>query len=837
MPALFEPAHSSQIKAWLTRELGPICDAEPDVLADYVIALLKHDASEADLSSLLNEQLADFLDDKTSPFVAQLVSTLADKSYLPAHERPSTSQGQASSSEQGAAKSRKRAADDDEAAPPTKTARTSDIGQVDPPRGPAADSAGGSRERDVRENNGGRQAPVNGQGPPQAQQKKPKDLCRDFHMKGYCSRGDGCRYEHSTDAITGAMGGNGPMPPGFMGMPPQQMNPAHNRQMNQGMRASPGGHGSPPPGSAPQGFMGRPPAMPMGYPMQFPPQWNGHMPQQGPMGMPGPQFQGPGQAQQMTGPGDASGPHSLANRLGEQQSPSHPPSQQYGNHFVDAAQAQAQRGGLVGRGGRGGARGGRGGGAPGQFQSRSRSSTTLVIENVPSESLDLIKINDYFKRFGTITNIQIDQPSSKALVSYSDANEAKAAHESPDVIFGNRFVKVYFQKLDEPLGAAGGPASRYPGGMQPRPPPAVRPTFAAGQNVYRPPGAAAPAEGASAAPQPTEEQIAQRQAAMDRQRSAQDKVNQLLTEQKQLLVKVTAGGASPEEKKDGMAQLKALEPSIKEATEEVRSALQAVQALPALPSASRPRASAFDPAKRQEQKAKMEREQLDRELEAHSSSSHALTSDGSTATDAASGGQTAELRAKLEALKAEASALGMDQSNGSGGSTRGGYRGRGRGGPSHFRGGARGGASMRLDNRSTKLNVFEIPEGREAQRVKEWLKSFGEVASFDDGEGAISGQNSTASSAAFAVTFKQRHAAEAAVRALIQPDYEVPDVGRVKLVWAPAPTLTTSNQPSATGSPTPTTATQMSGQGAEEGGNAGGGGGGGDDGDDENWKR
>lgn len=32
------------------------------MLSDYIIALLKHDASEAELAALLNEQLSDFLD-------------------------------------------------------------------------------------------------------------------------------------------------------------------------------------------------------------------------------------------------------------------------------------------------------------------------------------------------------------------------------------------------------------------------------------------------------------------------------------------------------------------------------------------------------------------------------------------------------------------------------------------------------------------------------------------------------------------------------------------------------------------------------------------------------
>lgn len=39
------------------------CDADPDVLADYVLALFKYDTSEAELIAMLNEQLRDFLED------------------------------------------------------------------------------------------------------------------------------------------------------------------------------------------------------------------------------------------------------------------------------------------------------------------------------------------------------------------------------------------------------------------------------------------------------------------------------------------------------------------------------------------------------------------------------------------------------------------------------------------------------------------------------------------------------------------------------------------------------------------------------------------------------
>lgn len=424
----------------------------------------------------------------------------------------------------------------------------------------------------------------------------------------------------------------------------------------------------------------------------------------------------------------------LAMRMGEQQ-PAQGMFPQSGSMPPPGLQADGvppQRGSGFGDGaGRGRGRG-RGGGPSGQFQSRARSNTTLVIENVPADNLDLIKINDYFKRFGTITNIQIDAPGAKALVSYSDHAEAKAAHDSPDVIFGNRFVKVFFQRLDDPVNGAG-PSRTKAGG--PRPPSATQ-TFAAGQNVYRPPGAATAGgpEGGSSTPTSsnlglTPEQMAERKAALEAQKAAQDKVNQLMTEQKQTLVKVTSTTVTTEEKKAGMARLRVLEPQIKEATEEVRKAVQAIAALPA-PTAP---TTSYDPSKRYEQREKVAREQLDRELEAHSTGQGVATTvenapEGSTG-DAPSG-QTAQLRAKLESLKAEAAALGLDQ-NGSGSSGRGGYagyRGRGRGGNPAYRGGRGGaagaapGASMRLDNRSTKLNVSDVPEGKDPQKVKEWLK-------------------------------------------------------------------------------------------------------------------
>jgi hypothetical protein len=100
-------------------------------------------------------------------------------------------------------------------------------------------------------------------------------------------------------------------------------------------------------------------------------------------------------------------------------------------------------------GGGGGMRGGRGGyGYNDRYnanrQPRQHQGTTLVIDNIPPEHCQMTTINDYFKKFGSITNISL-QPH-KALVSFNTREEAEAAHQSPDAIFDNRFVKVYWHK-------------------------------------------------------------------------------------------------------------------------------------------------------------------------------------------------------------------------------------------------------------------------------------------------------------------------------------------------------------------------------------------------------
>ena len=46
------------LKPWLIRELDPISDSEPDVLADYVLVLLEKDQPDEELQRSCEESLA-----------------------------------------------------------------------------------------------------------------------------------------------------------------------------------------------------------------------------------------------------------------------------------------------------------------------------------------------------------------------------------------------------------------------------------------------------------------------------------------------------------------------------------------------------------------------------------------------------------------------------------------------------------------------------------------------------------------------------------------------------------------------------------------------------------
>ncbi len=76
---VFDPNNSHHLKPWLVRTLEPMfvtilcsgitdelcsrrCDAEPGALAEYILALLKHNVPESEMRKELAVQLDEFLE-------------------------------------------------------------------------------------------------------------------------------------------------------------------------------------------------------------------------------------------------------------------------------------------------------------------------------------------------------------------------------------------------------------------------------------------------------------------------------------------------------------------------------------------------------------------------------------------------------------------------------------------------------------------------------------------------------------------------------------------------------------------------------------------------------
>ncbi|KAL1900351.1 hypothetical protein Cpir12675_001035 [Ceratocystis pirilliformis] len=83
---LYNEADSPRLKEWIVQRLGDTSDADSDILADYILALLRHEGDLASTRELCESELKDFFQDGTdqaSNFVDELFRVLDYKSYLP----------------------------------------------------------------------------------------------------------------------------------------------------------------------------------------------------------------------------------------------------------------------------------------------------------------------------------------------------------------------------------------------------------------------------------------------------------------------------------------------------------------------------------------------------------------------------------------------------------------------------------------------------------------------------------------------------------------------------------------------------------------------------------
>ena len=79
----------------------------------------------------------------------------------------------------------------------------------------------------------------------------------------------------------------------------------------------------------------------------------------------------------------------------------------------------------------------------------SVANRRLIVEKIPDEFLNEEAIRNYFGKFGNVTQVKIVPPQNLADIEFEGHDQAVAAHKSPEPIFGNRFVKVFWRKKQD----------------------------------------------------------------------------------------------------------------------------------------------------------------------------------------------------------------------------------------------------------------------------------------------------------------------------------------------------------------------------------------------------
>ncbi|KNZ71482.1 hypothetical protein J132_09808 [Termitomyces sp. J132] len=740
---IFDPSTASHLKPWLVRTLEPICDAEPGALADYILALLKHNVPESEMRQELVVQLDEFLEKtECTSFIDTLFTVLRTKSYLPYSAASPSSPSFATknldngipipldgllspSLSESPERSLKRTIGNDERdeRAPAKAPRLSTEGQFSRypngqgGRGDNRSTGSWGGRGDTRQGAkgyrdgvdmfgagmgagmvmGGMMMPGVGQmNGRRSQVYQPPDqkrgICRDYHNNGFCARGATCKYSHGEDAVVpGMFPINAAMPLPFMPMFPGAGNPFG---MGGGM------------GTAYDPHEARMDMRPMG-----------HRNQRAPL-LPRIQQEDGSQVVPTTATGELPVIQDLT-PLSPDNEKTTPVGQDVGMDMKPPTNHQPTNSRPIRGGGRGRGGGGTFGGENPNFRSERRNDKTLVVEKIPEDKLTLEYVNEWFKRFGTVTNVAIDSVNAKALISFSHHDEAYAAWKSEDAVFNNRFVKLFWHRPMEGHGSLG---TRMLAASAPLV------ASIASKETIRP--ATTPSK-----PNASQKSTSSASTSASALAAKQHLLEQQIAEQKSLMASLDK--ASPEEKKTIMARLRKLGEEMHPSTE---------------PPTSKVTNGVLDLEKK-------ERERLDKELDMRS-----MTGGGEESTE--------DLKAKLEKLKAEAASLGISESSAEsyyGGGYRP-YRGRGRGSRgyrSSIRGSHLPRASMKLDNRPKKLLVKDVRE-EGLQALRDWYETTGQVESLE-----------RLDSGDIVVTFRNRAAAELG---LIKGN-NVPTIGAVQISW------------------------------------------------------
>lgn len=123
--------------------------------------------------------------------------------------------------------------------------------------------------------------------------------------------------------------------------------------------------------------------------------------------------------------------------------------------FGDSHRGGRGRGGKKNRGGRSSKNSRASFSADGPVNDKSKS--TIVVENIPETNLSEEDVNGFFMQFGKIETMHVVPEKQLAVITYDSWDAANKAYQSPDVIFNNRFVKVFWHRRETEKSGGRGP--------------------------------------------------------------------------------------------------------------------------------------------------------------------------------------------------------------------------------------------------------------------------------------------------------------------------------------------------------------------------------------------
>ncbi|KAI1854108.1 hypothetical protein JX266_001249 [Neoarthrinium moseri] len=458
---LFAEGDAPHLRAWIIKRLANTTDADADVLADYVLALLRHDGDIESIRGVFEEEIPDFMREDAAAFTDDVFQAVKYKSYVPgAPPAPPVARQPPLGPPQAPHIPLGPAAQQQPYVPPFNVQHTP---YAETPTGFSSQTfRNGSKKRSYRDLDAPDSQPFSSDlygGAPYQQPYKQARRGGAFNPRG--SRfdepyGSGGRGGHP--ASNGFAAPSGPSP-GYPSQPPFPMSQQsldansilENIQRLQELGAQMGIQ-MPQTGPLPQPLYSGPALIPASSHRRKGPcrdyetkgycsRGNRCQYEHGNGSVYVPSFVAPPAA-------DEYDPNNAA--MGMLEHPGQPiKPQDKALHGWPPNRREPKK--PKRKGGRSS--------VSAEGPSHDKTNTKLVLENIPEENFTEDAVREFFAQFGTISDVSLRSiPGSQkriAIINFDSWAAANAAWKSPKVVFDNRFVKLYWFKDESKFASDG----------------------------------------------------------------------------------------------------------------------------------------------------------------------------------------------------------------------------------------------------------------------------------------------------------------------------------------------------------------------------------------------